>query len=59
MNKIERTVFYIEAILSLLILAGGVVQNDFEYVIAALLLFQTSIQMFIFKKVLEIGEFYE
>lgn len=59
MNKTERTVFYIEAILSLLILAGGVVQNDFEYVIAALLLFQTSIQMFIFKKVLEIGEFYE
>ena len=59
MNKMERTVFYIEAILSLLILAGGIVQNDFEYIIAALLLFQTSIQMFIFKKVLEIGEFYE
>lgn len=59
MNKTEIIVFYIEAILSLLILVGGVVQNDFEYVIAALLLFQTSIHWFIFKKVLEIGEFYE
>lgn len=59
MSKSERIIFYVEAALSVLILIGGVLQDDFDYIIAALLLFQTSIQMFIFKKVLEIGEFYE
>lgn len=59
MNKTERTVFYVEAALVLLILIGGVLQDDFEYILAAMLLFQTCIQVFILKKVLEIGEFYE
>lgn len=59
MSKSERIIFYVEAALSVLILIGGVLQDDFDYILSAMLLFQTCIQVLILKKVLEIGEFYE
>ena len=59
MSKSERIIFYVEAALSVLILIGGVLQDDLDYILSAMLLFQTCIQVLILKKVLEIGEFYE
>lgn len=60
MNKIVTKIFFIiESMLALLIAIGGMIQDDFTYILASMMLLQCAIQMVILNMVSKIGEFYE